>query len=333
MKILMRDSKPDDGFLACIESDVFNRHQGSLNLARLPVGPDAARIICDKVKQVLQSRDEARIDGQFKISFIHVHLNLPAVGGGRPDLTNRRTHLTDTLAYLRSNPHCIEEVPRYDHNRMCAAQGLLLASGGFRNTAGTVQKKKLLDAAIRLRQWCGVTDPMHPTDAELWAKMFKHPLFRDRQIVVWSELGQKYIEKKGGGNAINLLQFDGHIFVVKNLRFLLGSRCKKCRRIVGSEAHDWCKSQRDRCPFCPQKVQCPVEWGSNDTELQCQDCERIFRRKACYYAHLQQQPFANNSNRLKAPVCQRFRMCSVCKKTDRIGNFDNGRHQESECNR
>ena len=272
------------------------------------------RVILDKLSRILNSNQAFMVNGQLKISYIHIPT--PEAGGRRVNRVGNES--MDQWLERKISSSTIYS-PSNTQDNMCLARSVALAMARhgmhkqafykMKNPQSVVQKKE----ALHLCEIAGI-DPNQPCGLDEVRKL--QTVLPDYRLCVFTDKAGKECVFKGdyvqGKTNIYLLLHNEHFSVIFSpcQAFDYRFECKKCVVFFNRPGGHACEGSCWRCRG-PKVHTDPVL-------RRCDRCGHSFAGEECF----------DNHSTLKLPYtdktqCDTFRFCQACETSY---NFQNTKH-------
>ena len=303
---------PNDQVRFVLRSDQL---QTPISIPFLPLEKLTTEKVLSYVEKVVQSNEEFRLNNTVTIDIIHVQM---PQGSGRSKV-KRTTY--DIGEYLKKKKSVI---PINNKDDFCLARALAVSIARIEKDPRYVQIRDSrrghiqLDRALDLHQAANV--PLRPCGLNE-VKLFQQHLTNYQIIVVSGDHNNAIIyppEPPTNPNpekSIYLYFYANHFDVITSLPGFLSKSyfCHRCHKPYDHTTDHMCA---DTCRSCGG-FGCQYKDGG----ITCNECDRLFKNRACYDNH--KQPI-NGGGR---SVCEVIRKCPKCGKAMDVRKLNSKGHK------
>ena len=304
-----RDMNEKDQVRFVLRSDQLDT---PISIPFIPLAQLTTERIFSQIERVIQSNRDFRLNDTVTVDIIRVE---EPQGGGRKRTTlNIREYLKEKGSVITIN----------NNDNLCLARALVVAVARIendpkyrqiRNSKAHIQLQRALDlhqaANVPLGP-CGLDEvdlfQKYLTDYEITIISGEH----DDSIIYPPEPGDK--------QPIYLYLHDKHFDVITKMAGFLSTSyfCHQCRKIYCKTTDHLCEAM---CKSC-RSFDCVA--GSAREWVECNECSRKFKSRACYAHHKEPLPGGRS-------VCQTIRKCENCGKVTDVRKMKNGHICGKKC--
>ena len=280
-----------------------------ISIPFMPVEQLTPERVFSQIERVIQSNRDFRLNDTVTVDIIHVEA---PQGSGR----SKRTIL-DIREYLHKKGSVV--TIKNNNDNLCLARALVVAIAKIEKDP---KYKRLIDSkggaqlekAMELHEAANVPfGPCGIPEVEMFQKYLTN--YEINIVSGNHDCSIIYPPKPSTNNSVTpiyLYLHDNHYDVITSMPGFLSNSyfCHNCRRSYNSKFDHLCPGM---CKSC-RSYDCVV----NDP-LNCNECNRWFRGKACYDGH--KEPFDGGRS-----VCQGIKKCGKCGKSVSVTRLDPKKH-------
>ena len=308
-------AKDDDRVILEIENSTSAERPLWFNIRR--TDQVNGRVVLDKLERVLNSNQSFMLDGQIKVSYIHVPT--PEAGGARGD---RLVHAT-MVSWIDSKVPKSIFSPNNPNDNMCLARSVSVALAHQTMKSWAFNKMKQPNSIPQQKEakrLCELADldPQQRCGLDEVRKL--QEVLPELHLLVFTDRKGKECVFKGDyaphRKNIHLLLHDGHFYAILFPARVFGYdyECPKCVKFYDLRGGHHCDGHCERC-HGPEP--------HTDLRLKrCHNCFHYFAGEECYKTHCTLK--LPNSDLTR---CQVFKFCYFCKTS-----YNTLRGKQHKCN-
>ena len=302
LKDVTRDMNEKDRVRFVLRSEQLDL---PISIPFIPLAQLTTERVFSQIERVIQSNQDFRLNDTVTIDIIHVE----EPQGGTSNGKSKRTTL-NIREYLKKR----SIITINNNDNLCLGRALAVAVARIesdpqyrqiRESRGRIQLQRALDlhrAANVPLGLCGLDE----------VKLFQAYLTNYEITIVSGDHGDSiiYPPEPGDKQPIYLYYHNKHFDVITKMPGFLSVCyfCHKCRKTYSNATDHMCPAM---CKSC-RSFECVFEeW------VECNDCERRFKSRACYDHH--KEPIGASRS-----VCETIRRCEKCGKVTDVRKMKNG---------
>ena len=264
--------------------------------------------VFSQIERVIQSNRDFRLNDTVTVDIIHV---VAPQGSGR----SKRTTL-NIREYLKKKRSVI---PINNNDNLCLARALVVAVAKIEKDPKYDQIKRSntniqRERAFELHRAANV--PLGPCGLDE-VKLFQKYLINYEITVISGDCNDSiiYPPEPGDKQPIYLYLHGKHFDVITSMPGFLstGYFCHQCRKVYSKTTDHLCK------PMCTSCRSFDCVAGSDSEWVECNECMRWFKSRACYAHHKEPLPGGRS-------VCQTIRKCEKCGKATDVRKLKSNGH-------
>ena len=303
LKDVTRDMNEKDRVRFVLRSEQLDL---PISIPFIPLAQLTTERVFSQIERVIQSNQDFRLNDTVTIDIIHVEEPQGGTSNGKSKRTtlNIREYLKKKRSIITIN----------NNDNLCLGRALAVAVARIesdpqyrqiRESRGRIQLQRALDlhrAANVPLGLCGLDE----------VKLFQAYLTNYEITIVSGDHGDSiiYPPEPGDKQPIYLYYHNKHFDVITKMPGFLSVCyfCHKCRKTYSNATDHMCPAM---CKSC-RSFECVFEeW------VECNDCERRFKSRACYDHH--KEPIGASRS-----VCETIRRCEKCGKVTDVRKMKNG---------
>ena len=276
-----------------------------ISIPFLPLAQLTTERVFSAVQRVIQSNRDFRLNDTVTVDFIRVEA---PQGSGRS-----KRNVVSIKEYLHKKGSVITIK---NHDNLCLARALVVAIAKVENAPNYSYLRHQARAqqikAIELHANANV--PLGPCGLEEVDLFQKHLTAYEINIVSGNNDSAIIYPKDGVYSndikPIYLYLHDNHYDVITSMSGFLSTSyfCHKCRRAYAKKFDHLCPGM---CKSC-RSYECNV-----NEPMQCAQCKRTFKSRACYERHKERMNGAKS-------ICETIRKCEKCNKSMDVRQLSKG---------
>ena len=279
-----------------------------ISIPFIPLAQLTTERVFSQIERVIQSNQDFRLNHTVTVDIIHV---VAPQGSGRSKRTtlNIREYLKEKKSIITIN----------NSDNLCLARALVVAVAKIekdpkydqiRNSNANIQ----LQRALELHRAANV--PLGPCGLDE-VKLFQKYLTNYEITILSGDHGDSiiYPPEPGDKQPIYLYLHNKHFDVITSIPGFLSTSyfCHKCRKTYSNTTDHLCK------PMCTSCRSFDCVAGSDSEWVECNECMRWFKSRACYVHHKEPLPGGRS-------VCQTIRKCEKWGKATDVRKLKSNGH-------
>ena len=271
-----RDMNGKDHVRFVLRSDQLDT---PISIPFIPLAQLTTERVFSQIERVIQSNRDFRLNDTVTVDIIHV---VAPQGSGR----SKRTTL-NIREYLKKKGSVI---PINNNDNLCLARALVVAVAKIEKDPKYDQIRKSntniqLQRALELHRVANV--PLGPCGLDE-VKLFQKYLTNYEITILSGDHGDSiiYPPEPGDKQPIYLYLHNKHFDVITSIPGFLSTSyfCHKCRKTYSNTTDHLCK------PMCTSCRSFDCVAGSDSEWVECNECMRWFKSRACYAHHKEPCP-------------------------------------------